>query len=99
MKKDKKRMIEEYIAKEYPYTVAPYQDGDDKGYMGILPDIPAVVVSGDTKDEVIVLLEDCRREWIHYAVENNVPIPDPSSYIDIEKFSFKKHTVAGISIG
>ncbi|MDR2654765.1 MAG: toxin-antitoxin system HicB family antitoxin [Oscillospiraceae bacterium] len=80
-------LIEEYSAKKYPFVISPYEDEGETIFFAYLPDIPAVTAVEDSLDGVTELLEDARIEWIHYAVNNNIDIPEPSQIKDLEDYS------------
>jgi antitoxin HicB len=70
------RSLAEYLAFEYPFQVDADPEG---GYVVIFPDLPGCITEIDTLDELPVMAEDARREWLMAAYEQgDIMIPLPS---------------------
>jgi predicted RNase H-like HicB family nuclease len=77
--KQKKRTIEEYMALDYPFIVVPFHEKGFSGYRAFLLDIPAVESIGATPEEALSDLNDVKKEWIAFAIEKSLVIPEPET--------------------
>jgi len=67
--------IEKYLKKSYRLEIIPDAEG---GFVAYVPDLPGCITQAETIEEVIHLIKDAKRAWIECALENNIPIPEPS---------------------
>ena len=58
------------------------EKGED-GYGAYVPDLPGCIAAGDTKDEVIKLIQEAIEFHIEGLKEDGQTIPEPSSTIEI----------------
>ena len=58
------------------------EKGED-GYGAYVPDLPGCIAAGDTKDEVIKLIQEAIEFHIEGLKEDGQIIPEPSSTIEI----------------
>ena len=58
------------------------EKGED-GYGAYVPDLPGCIAAGDTKDEVIKLIQEAIEFHIEGLREDGHSIPEPSSTIEI----------------
>ncbi len=59
-----------------PWTIElrPYSDG---GYFARVVELPGCMTEGDTREEVIEMIDEARAEWLSSAMEHEDPIPKP----------------------
>ncbi len=55
----------------------------DGGYGAYVPDLPGCIAAGDTKEEVIKLIQEAIEFHIEGLKEDGQNIPEPSSTIEI----------------
>ena len=58
------------------------EKGED-GYGAYVPDLPGCIAAGDSKDEVIKLIQEAIEFHIEGLKEDGHTIPEPSSTIEI----------------
>jgi predicted RNase H-like HicB family nuclease len=58
------------------------EKGED-GYGAYVPDLPGCIAAGDTKDEVIKLIQEAIEFHIEGLRKDGQTIPEPSSTIEI----------------
>lgn len=58
------------------------EKGED-GYGAYVPDLPGCIAAGDTKDEVIKLIQEAIEFHIEGLKKDGQTIPEPSSTIEI----------------
>ena len=78
MKKNR-RSIDEYMALDYPFIVVPFREDGFVGYRAFLIDIPAVESIGTTPEEALRDFDDVKREWLMFAIEKGISIPEPDT--------------------
>jgi len=61
----------------YPIAIEPGTDSTAFGV--IVPDLPGCFSAGDTLDEAISAAEEAAAAWIDAALDDSLPIPQPSS--------------------
>lgn len=64
-----------YMALPYSIHLKPNEDGT---WTGEVPELPGCVTYGDTKEEVLELIEDAKETWIESCLHWNLPIPEPT---------------------
>ena len=65
---------------KYVYVI---ERADDGSYSAYVPDLPGCTTSGDTIEEVKRNIQDAVDSYIESLRENNEPIPEPSSTVDV----------------
>ena len=70
------------------YMSLPYRqviEADPAGsFVGYIPELKGCITQGETREEVLEMLEDAEKCWMEAAIEENYPIPEP---VDAEAFS------------
>ena len=74
MKKSKD--LEYYLALPYSILLVP----DEDGWYAEIPELPGCMTAGDTKEEVLELIEDAKQSWLIVSLEHGDPIPEPEPY-------------------
>jgi antitoxin HicB len=61
-----------------PWTIEihPYSDG---GYFARVLELPGCMTEGDSKQDVLEMIEEATAEWLATAFELGLPIPEPMS--------------------
>jgi len=75
----RKLIVDDYMNFDYPFVVIPFSDDEFSGYRAFLIDIPAIESIGITKEEALEDLDDVKREWIAYALDKGIIIPEPDT--------------------
>lgn len=47
------------------------------GYVGYIPELRGCITQGETKAEILEMLEDAKKAWISAALEDGMEIPEP----------------------
>ena len=76
MKRIVNKEIEYYMSLPYTIEIVPYKDG---GFFARIKELEGCMTEGDTKEEVLELLEDAKRVWLEAALEDDLEIPLPES--------------------
>ena len=77
--KKKNQLIEKYMALDYPFIIVPFQEDGFSGFRAFLLDIPAIESLGATPEEALSDIDEVKREWIAFALEKGIAIPEPNS--------------------
>jgi len=75
--------LEYYV--RLPYRIEIYPDGG--GYTAAIPDLPGCLTFGDSLQEVLELIEDAKAGWLELAIEDEQPIPEPTT--PVQEYSGK----------
>ena len=70
MKKD----LNYYLNLKYTIRLKKNSDGS---YFGEIEELTGCMTEGDTKEEVLEMLEDAKKAWLKIAIERNSPIQEP----------------------
>jgi len=65
---------------DYPFIVAPFHEDSFNGYRAFLIDLPAVESIGITPEEALADLNNAKKEWLAFAIEKGLVIPEPETY-------------------
>ncbi len=60
-----------------PYRLEIVPDTEESGFVATYPELPGCITCGETLADVILNVEDAKREWLLAAIEDNVPIYEP----------------------
>lgn len=71
------RTIEEYMRLPYRMEIVP--DTVEGGFAVRFPELPGCLTCGDSLEEAVRNAEDCKREWLAAALEDEIDIPVPVS--------------------
>ena len=63
------------IVYELPIEIEELLDGSDYKYIGTSPDLPNLIVVGDTIEEVVALAPDVARALIQTLRDHDLPVP------------------------
>ena len=69
--------FEQYLNYSYRLEIIP--DEDEGGFVGMYPDLPGCITSGNTIEEVAANAQDAKKTWLKAALEDGEDIPIPNS--------------------
>jgi antitoxin HicB len=69
-----KKNLKYYLNLEYTLRLKKNSDGS---YFGEIEELTGCMTEGDTKEEVLEMLEDARKAWLEVALKRKLPIPEP----------------------
>ncbi|WP_029423315.1 type II toxin-antitoxin system HicB family antitoxin [Alicyclobacillus macrosporangiidus] len=67
--------LEYYLSLPYRIVLYPAQEG---GFVAEIPDLPGCLTQADTLEEIHEMIEDAKRAWIEAALEEGIPVPEPT---------------------
>ena len=79
------KMIEYYMSLPYRMEIIP--DPEEGGYTVWYPDLPGCLTCSETMEGIIEIADDAKKAWLEAAIEEGVPIPEPSRDEDISRYS------------
>jgi antitoxin HicB len=63
------------------YMSLPYREVIEAdpagGYVGSIPELPGCITQGETRAEILEMLEDAKEAWISTALADGMEIPEP----------------------
>jgi predicted RNase H-like HicB family nuclease len=62
------------------YTILLEGD-DDSGWNGIVPDLPGILLAGETRDELLASAPPVIEDYIDAQRERGFPVPEPGRHI------------------
>ena len=63
-----------YMSLPYQIVITPSPEG---GYAAKIPDLPGCITQGETRLEVLEMIEDAKRCWLTAELEDDEDIPEP----------------------
>ncbi len=76
------KTLEYYMSLPYKMEIEP--DPVEGGYVVSFPDLPGCLTCADTLEEAMKGAEDCKREWLLAAIEDEINICEPD---EVSRFS------------
>lgn len=70
-----------------PYRLEIVPDVDEGGFGARYPDLPGCITCSDTMEGIIANAEDAKRAWLAAALEEGLPIAEPSPNDDLSQYS------------
>jgi len=77
--KNECKTIDEYMALDYPFIVAPIVEDGFSGYRAFLIDIPAIESLGLSPEEAMSDFEEVKKAWFMFAMSKGISIPEPDT--------------------
>ena len=68
------KKLEYYMSLPYEIKIIPSPEG---GYVATIPDLPGCITQGETRLEVLEMIEDAKRCWLTAELEDDEDIPEP----------------------
>jgi antitoxin HicB len=65
-----------------PYTFSLIPDPDEGGFAIKVNELPGCLSQGDTAEEALVRIREAMAGWLEVALEQGLPIPEPSAGTD-----------------
>ena len=66
--------LDYYMSLPYEITITPSPEG---GYVATIPDLPGCITQGDTRVEVLEMIEDAKICWLEAALDLGESIDEP----------------------
>lgn len=66
-----------------PYTIRLQAQADDEWYADI-PELPDCIAAGDSKAEVLDILEEAKESWLMVSLEDGDKIPEPTLMLVVQ---------------
>jgi antitoxin HicB len=70
----KPKTLDYYLSLPYSIVLTPTEDG---GWFAEIPDLPGCMTYGDTREEVLEMIDDVKLTWISGSLLAGDPIPEP----------------------
>lgn len=69
-----KKNLKYYLSLDYTIRLKQNEDGS---FFAEIEELPGCMSEGDTKMEVLEMIEDAKRAWITIALKRKINIPEP----------------------
>ncbi len=79
---EKIKNLEYYLGLNYPSQITKINVEDGGGFFIEVPMLKGCMSDGETVEEAFNNLEDAKKEWFSYMLENNLEIPEPTKVVD-----------------
>jgi len=66
------------------YKIEVFEDTVEGGFAIQCPELPGCVTSVDTLEKGYKMIQDAKYNWFASCLENNIPIPEPVGFSDLE---------------
>lgn len=77
--KNASKDLKYYLGLNYPYQITKIDENDGGGFLIEVPMLKGCISDGETVEEAYNNLEEAKKEWLTYMLENNLPIPEPAT--------------------
>lgn len=77
--KNASKDLKYYLELNYPYQITKIDEEDGGGFLIEVPMLKGCMSDGETVEEAYNNLEEAKKEWLSYMLENNLPIPEPAA--------------------
>lgn len=81
-----KKNLNHYLNLDYTIRLKKNSDGS---YFGEIEELTGCITEGDTKEEVLEMLEDAKKAWLEVAIERKLQIPEPGQDEFSGKFNIR----------
>lgn len=71
-----------YLGLNYPSQITKIDAEDGGGFLIEVPMLKGCMSDGETVEEAYNNLEEAKKEWFSYMLENNLDIPEPTKAVD-----------------
>ena len=69
--------LQYYMSLNYPSQITKIDEADGGGFLIEVPMLKGCMSDGETVEEAYNNLEEAKKEWFTYMLENNLAIPEP----------------------
>lgn len=76
--KNASKDLKYYLELNYSYQITKIDEIDGGGFLIEVPMLKGCMSDGETVEEAYNNLEEAKKEWLSYMLENNLPIPEPA---------------------
>ena len=70
--------LQYYMSLNYPSQITKIDEADGGGFLIEVPMLKGCMSDGETVEEAYNNLEEAKKEWFTYMLENNLAIPEPA---------------------
>lgn len=70
--------LQYYMSLNYPSQITKIDEADGGGFLIEVPMLKSCMSDGETVEEAYNNLEEAKKEWFTYMLENNLAIPEPA---------------------
>ena len=70
--------LQYYMSLNYPSQITKIDEADGGGFLIEVPMLKGCMSDGETVEEAYNNLEEAKKEWFAYMLENNLAIPEPA---------------------
>ena len=70
--------LQHYMNLNYPSQITKIDEADGGGFLIEVPMLKGCMSDGETVEEAYNNLEEAKKEWFTYMLENNLAIPEPA---------------------
>lgn len=78
--------LQHYMSLNYPSQITKIDEADGGGFLIEVPMLKGCMSDGETVEEAYNNLEEAKKEWFTYMLENNLAIPEPADTAYSGKF-------------
>lgn len=72
------KTLNDYMNIAYKFVII--EDKEEGGFTGYYPELSGCITCADTIEELMVMAEDAKREWIKNGIKDGIIIPEPPNY-------------------
>ena len=72
------KTINDYMNIAYKFVII--EDKEEGGFTGYYPELSGCITCADTIEELMVMADDAKREWIENGIKDGIIIPEPPNY-------------------
>lgn len=78
--------LQYYMSLNYPSQITKIDEADGGGFLIEVPMLKGCMSDGETVEEAYNNLEEAKKEWFTYMLENNLAIPEPADTVYSGRF-------------
>ena len=72
------KTLNDYMNIAYKFVII--EDKEEGGFTGYYPELSGWITCADTIEDLMVMAEDAKREWIENSIKDGITIPEPPNY-------------------
>lgn len=72
------KTLNDYMQIAYKFIII--EDKEEGGYTGYYPELRGCITCADTIEELMVMAEEAKIEWLKSSMEEGITIPEPQNY-------------------
>ena len=82
------KTLNDYLNIAYKFVII--EDKEEGGFTGYYPELSGCITCADTIEELMVMAQDAKREWIENSIKDGITIPEPPNYSGLFKLRVPK---------